>query len=61
MNPRLRAVEEASVLVPGERESEDAVSLASCCGLPMIRKSVLEEFRARRFAAIQLEIEEKVD
>ena len=45
----------------GERESEDAVSLASCCGLPMIRKSVLEEFRARRFAAIQLEIEEKVD
>ena len=49
------------MLVPGERESEDAVSLASCCGLPMIRKSVLEEFRARRFAAIQLEIEEKVD
>ena len=42
MNPRLRAVEEASMLVPGERESEDAVSLASCCGLPMIRKSVLE-------------------
>ena len=37
------------------------MSLASCCGLPMIRKSVLEEFRARRFAAIQLEIEEKVD
>ena len=52
---------EASMLIPGERESEDAVSLASCCGLPMIRKSVLEEFRARRFAAIQLEIEEKVD
>ena len=29
MKPRLRAVVEASMLVPGESESEDAVSLAS--------------------------------
>ena len=35
--------------------------MASCFGQPMMRNSVLDEFRASRFAAIHFETAVKVD
>ena len=61
MKPRFRAEVEAVMVVSGVKVTECSTSLASCCGEPMMRNSVLEEFRARRLAAIHAEAALKVD